>query len=375
MTRFVTKTTLCSTLAIATAMVMAPQRAAAQSLVGSVNYTSPNVVSVNQSVANQTTVTLNAGQSVINWGATNAAVAGVRTFQPNGTTATFTGASDFAVLNRVGAGFDAIKLDGTINSLVNGQVGGTVYFQSNNGIVIGQNAVINVGSLGLTTLDRDDDGFGNWMDNFGTSSPSVTFNTAINPNSHITVEAGAQLNANGGGNYVALVAPKITHSGIIRTDGGAALVAAEAATVTFSNSNLYTIEVTSGTTESDPLRVQGGTIARNSQALGGGKHAFLVAVPKNQATTMVITGGASLGFEIATAAQEVGNSIILMSGTDSDGFSPGATGAGNIAIEGATINSNLDSSATNFNFIDTLNGAVTINANVAMRGENVRLSA
>ena len=42
-------------------------------------------------------------------------------------------------------------MGGNINSLVGEGIGGTVFFYSPNGIVIGQNASINVGSLGLTT--------------------------------------------------------------------------------------------------------------------------------------------------------------------------------------------------------------------------------
>src|SRR6476620_5885070 len=160
MTRTVfSRTSLCSTLAIATALVMAPKAAEAQSLQGNVTYQSGNVINVDQSVANQTTVNLNAGQSVINWQATGTPSGGITTFQGQGTSATFQSAGgDFAVLNRVDAAGNAILIDGTINSNIDGVTGGTVFFQSNDGIIIGQHASINVGSLGLTTLGIADDG-------------------------------------------------------------------------------------------------------------------------------------------------------------------------------------------------------------------------
>ena len=142
----------------------------------------------------QTNVTINQQQAVINWTATNNPSGGQIVFQPDGTTATFSGASNFAVLNRItpGTAGNAIYMGGNINSLV-GDVTrpATVFFYSPNGIVIGQNARIDVGSLGLTTLPITDDGEGNWMSGFGTANPQVTFGQATDPNSFIRTNAGS----------------------------------------------------------------------------------------------------------------------------------------------------------------------------------------
>ena len=72
------------------------------------------------------------------------------------------------------------------------------------------------------------------------------------------------LNANGPGNYVALVAPRVEHRGIIRTDSGAALVAAGAATITFNPTGLYDIAVTTGSSDANGVVVAGGRIERNA---------------------------------------------------------------------------------------------------------------
>ena len=123
------KAMLCSKLAIATALVVGATPAAAQSFLGTAG---PGTIgaTVDQSVANQTTITVNQSQAVINWTATGPSGGGFTTFQNAGTTATFQGAIDYAVLNRIApttAG-DAIYMNGTINSLVSDVRGGTVYF-------------------------------------------------------------------------------------------------------------------------------------------------------------------------------------------------------------------------------------------------------
>src|SRR5687768_18015905 len=106
-----------STLAIAVALVVGPSPAAAQSFQGTINAGTAGA-SVDQSVAGQTTVTVTQQQAVINWTATNAPLGGTIVFQPDGTTATFQGANDFAVLNRVAPGTagNAIYMGGTIES-------------------------------------------------------------------------------------------------------------------------------------------------------------------------------------------------------------------------------------------------------------------
>ncbi|WP_283938192.1 hypothetical protein [Sphingomonas brevis] len=346
-----------SSLALAIALAAGPSPAAAQSFQGSHSEVG---ASVDQSTPGQTNVTITQEQAVIDWIATNAPSGGTIVFQPEGTSATFTGSSDFAVLNRItpGTAGNAIFMGGSITSLIGETVGGTVFFYSPNGIVIGQNAVINVGSLGLTTLPIGDDGEGNWMTGFGTANPQVSFGGTVDPNSFIRTDAviDGSINAHGAGSYVALVAPRIEHHGVIRTDTAAALVAAEAATITFSPDGLFDVQVTVGTDDANGVDVDGGTIERRdpTEALNNNHYAYLVAVAKNDAVTMLVRNGGSIGFDTATSAALEGNVVVLSGGRNiEDSQIDNAVGA-------APVNLNIDSSNFTTSVLADVSGGVDV---------------
>lgn len=358
--------TSCSVLALAAVMAFGATPAQAQ-FVGTID-SSAGIDTVNSTNSN---LIITGQQAVINWTANATPSGGQIDFLPEGNSATFSSGSDFAVLNRItpGTAGNAIFMGGNISSFAGDFTGGTVYFYSPNGIIIGQNASINVGSLGLTTLPIADDGEGNWMTDFGGSNPKVVFGQATNPNSFIRTETviDGSINANGAGNYVALVAPVINHRGTIRTDGGAALVAAEAASITFSDSGLYNIEVTTGSEALQSLTVNGGKIMRNSEAIGGDRHAYLVAVPKNDVTTMLIMGGAELGFDIAGSAGVEGNTVVLNAGfntVDEFGFTYLPDTAGNLTIDNASFTSNVETIAHGDTQISTNSGPTSFSGNL-----------
>ena len=358
--------TSCSVLALAAVMAFGATPANAQ-FVGTID-TSAGIDTVNSTNSN---LIITGQQAVINWTANATPSGGQINFLPDGNDVTFSSGSDFAVLNRVtpGTSGNAIYMGGNISSFAGDFTGGTVYFYSPNGIVIGQNASINVGSLGLTTLPIADDGQGNWMTGFGGPNPSVTFGQAANPNSFIRTEAAidGSIRANGAANYVALVAPIINHSGTIRTDGGAVLVAAEAASITFSDSGLYNIQVTTGSGAAQSLTVNGGTIERNSQNIGGDRHAYLVAVPKNDLTTLLITGGANIGFDIAGSAGVEGNTVVLSSGymeVNGSGLTYIDGNRGNLTIDNAAFTSDVKTIAYGDTQVSTNNGPTSFSGNL-----------
>ena len=358
--------TSCSVLALAAVMAFGATPAQAQ-FVGTID-SSAGIDTINSTNSN---LIITGNQAVINWTATGTPNGGQISFLPDGNSVTFSSGSDFAVLNRVNPGTsgNAIYLGGNISSFAGDFIGGTVYFYSPDGIVIGQNASINVGSLGLTTLPIADDGQGNWMTGFGGANPSVTFGQATNPNSYIRTNAAidGSIMANGAGNYVALVAPIINHAGTIRTDGGAVLVAAEAASITFSDSGLYNIQVTTGSAAAQALTVNGGKIERNSQTIGGDRHAYLVAVPKNDLTTLLITGGAELGFDIAGSAGVEGNTVVLRSGYTevSDTSLSYVDGKkGNLTIDNAAFTSDVETIAYGDTQVSTFNGPTSFSGNL-----------
>ena len=360
---------LCSTLAIATALMVGASPAAAQALLGTVT-SSTGVGTITNGVGT-TVIPVTSQQAVINWSATGPSSGGVTIFSNAGSTTRFIGGRDFAILNRVapGATGNAIFMGGNIDSSVNGQIGGTVYFYSPNGIVIGGNANVNVGSFGLTTLPIADVQ-GVWMDGFGTALPKVTFGVPSNAASFVRTQTsgGGALNANGPGNYIALVAPRVEHRGIIRTDGGAALVAAGAAKIVFNPTGLYDIVITAGSSDANGVLVDGGGIERNSAAVGSPHRAYLVSVPANNAMTMLVQGGAQLGFDIAGSAAVEGNAVVLSAGRQVIGGLPSAASISpaNATIDHATIRSRLVMNAAARAQISSGTGATSLTGDVTV---------
>lgn len=344
----------CSALALATALA-AP--AAAQSFQGSANvvFGSANVVQ------GQTTTNVNVSSqsAVIDWTpsdtATNNGVA--INFQPAGTQANFIGQSPtFAVLNRI-VPVDTsrpVTFNGTVVSrYIQGQVGftgGTLFFYSPGGIVVGGSAVFDVGNLGLTSAPPVVDAAGAWYTN-----NTVQFGQAATSSS-VIVNQGARIGASVQGSYVAAFAPYVQHDGAINVNGRAALVAGEAGTVTFSPDGLFDIQVTTGTGRTDGvlntvINTTGDITGTASGGAGDLRRVYLVAVPKNQLVTMSIQRGTSLGFDIAGAANVQGNAVVLTAGygvTDgiADTARAGGGGTGAIRIQ----DSNGDAAGSGVDF-------------------------
>ncbi|WP_118858209.1 filamentous hemagglutinin N-terminal domain-containing protein [Sphingomonas mesophila] len=313
--------TACSILALATALAAAP---ASAQVAGAGNF-GAGTGSIG-STGTTTTVTLNDNRSVINWTVTAPTVGGVRTFLPSGSTLNFTGPTNFAVLNRLDTGAGpSVGLNGTVNGA------GSIYFYNPNGIVVGTGAAFNVGSLVLTTLPITDANF--------VVGGVMNFDQAINPSSAVIVNSGANINALDTGSYVAMVAPRVVHNGNITTNGQAALVGAEAATINFSPDGLFDIEVTSGTSDVNGVVIGGSIGGAQSTGFGDNNRIYAVAVPKNQAMTMAITAGASLGFNLAGRVDVVGNAIVLSAGHNvvdgevAGGAAPGG-GSGDASVSG-----------------------------------------
>ncbi|MEL6709827.1 MAG: hypothetical protein AAFP79_16245, partial [Pseudomonadota bacterium] len=220
----------------------------------------------------------------------------------------FTGdASDYTVLNRITTpGFDsAIRIDGEISSTTNSgaTTGGNIWFYSAGGIVIGQLGTFNVGSLLLSTSEID-------PADVQVGAFDVNFLGTPNPESRITVASGNQINALNPGSYVAMVAPRIELDGQINVNGSAAFVAAEQATLSIQN-GLFDISVGLGT--EDSLGIIHGQEAEtggpSSTGVGDGHGIYFVAVPKNDALTMLMSG--TVGYEAASSADIVNGRVVL----------------------------------------------------------------
>ena len=207
---------------------------------------------------------------------------------------------NFAVLNRiVPVGASRMQFDGTVIGRLQtaaGTVpGGTIVFSSPTGIIIGRTAVFDVGNLLLTSLTVMDDGNGQ----FFTDGRFQLRGGDDYPNSAVVTEAGASLTALSEGSWIALVAPRIEHVGVVRVNGSAAYVAGEAVDLRIDQ-GLFDINVLVGSDQATPL-VHSGTTGGPASGGAGDAHAiYMVAAPKNQAITALLSGSA--GFDAATSA-------------------------------------------------------------------------
>ena len=341
-----------SGFAIATAMLAQAPAAQAQSF--QVNsFATFGSVTISTGT-NTTNIDVNSNSAVINWVPSDTNTGGGSiNFQPTGTTATFTGTSgsglDFAVLNRI-IPVDPtrpIQFNGTVNSEINisGSIfpGGNIFFFSPGGIILGSTATFDIGSLALTTLDLAYDTGTGAFDTLG----AYEFQQATIADSKVRVLNGAQISTTDSGTYVALVAPSVTNDGSMIVDGSVAMVAADAATLRFSPNGLFDIQVTSGTSSTATVVANGGSITGPVGNVNNNHRVYMVAVPKNVAISMAIGGGSTLGFDIAGAADVVGNAVILSGGYNiAAGVPdtlPSPVGTGPVSINGlnADITSGL----------------------------------
>jgi len=271
-----------------------------------------------------TTTTVTQLQNVINWVPTDPApTGGDINLLPAGSTWNFVGTGDYTVLNRfVNSGGGSLSrqvaLNGTVNSYVGsttGPRGGNIWFYNAGGILIGATGVINVGSLILTTND------------ISTAGATISFNGTAGSTSAITVNGTINANkvGNPGGSYVALVAPRVVQAGAVRVDGSAAYVAAEVADIRINN-GLFDINVTRG--------VEGGNVITHTGTTTGPGHQdgdidqnriYMVAIPKNDAVTMLVSG--TIGYDDAVSATEVDGGVRLSAGYNVVGGELAATPA------------------------------------------------
>jgi filamentous hemagglutinin family protein len=301
---------------------------------------------------NPSTVNVNGPQTIIDWTPSNAPVGGIIDFLPAGNTLNFVGNSvDYIVLNRFIAASgtpiaDQIALNGTVNSVVSiaglpTLQNGHIWFYNAGGILIGNGAAINVGSLVLTTNDVITTG--------GLLGPTgeIRFRGASGNVAPVNIANGASINAdnafNPGGSYVAIVAPRIVQAGAVRVDGSAAYVAAEQTDIRI-NSGLFDINVLVG--------AEGGNVITHTGSTTGPAHVdgdvdqsriYMVAIPKNDAVTMLVSG--SIGYDDAVSASTDPDGAVRLSAGynifngELDGAPANATPA-NITINDTLFRSN-----------------------------------
>ena len=174
-------------------------------------------VTFDSGTPNTDVITVGTPTAVVNWDPFDASGSGPVNFLPNGNTAIFQnepGLPTFVILNRILPTDPGrvVAFNGTVISQLQdaaGNVtgpGGGVAFYSPGGILIGSNAVFDVGSLLLTTLDPVRDGSGNF---FGTGGEiSLRLDAELgSASSAIQVQPGARIQALAEGSYIGMIAP------------------------------------------------------------------------------------------------------------------------------------------------------------------------
>lgn len=305
-----------------------------------------------------TSVEIVAPETVIEWTPFDVVGTGTIDFLPNGATAEFSepgGNFGFTVLNRIlpvdGGGNPvarAVAFNGTVTSLSGGAPGGNVWFYSPTGIIAGPTARFNVGGLVLTTNDIV---FGpantGGTELFGAAG-EIQFRGPADSTSFVDVQASAQIAANAsafGPGYVALVAPRIAQGGQIAADGPIAYAAAEQLDLTI-DAGLFDIAILVGTTDANGVVHTGTTTGPASTNIADVQRIAIVALPKNDALTMLLSG--SVGYAPAASVFDEGSSIVLTSGYDSGAPSSlPANTLGDIAIDAATFRNALEGYASN----------------------------
>ncbi|MFN3818375.1 beta strand repeat-containing protein [Blastomonas sp.] len=339
-------------------------------------------VSINRSPGTDN-IQIDTDQAVINWTTNDTALTGPPiNFLPSGRTAFFrnnpSAQNFFTVLNRIiptGTG-RSVQLNGTVISQLqtaSGLVsGGNVWFYSPGGIVVNSTAVIDVGGLLLTSSDPVRDGAGNFINASGafTLGPSASASSVI-------VQPGAQIRATPENSYVAMIAPTVLQAGNVNVNGSALYVGAEAATITFGGNGLFDIQVTTGTNGTGGVAVGHGGVTTGPASTGAGDNhrIYMVAVPKNNAITLALSGG-SLGFDVAGAANVVGNSIILSAGYDVFGdfidtsapVNPGQQA--NISIASGAVTSAINAAASFNSNVSVGSGTLSMASDARFYGNN-----
>jgi filamentous hemagglutinin family protein len=298
------------------------------------------------------TITVKQPSVIINWTPDDNAGSGTIDFLPTGSTAIFRNDDSlqggFTVLNRI------VPSDTSRTVALNGNVlgrlydsggsligpGGNIWFYSPGGILVGSGASFDVGGLVLSTANL---GLGSGI---GTTADSAAGRT-VRIDGDITATS-----------YVGVIAPRIEQAGSVDAGGSVAYVAAERANITF-NGDLFDISVPVGTTVTSALTHSGTT----NVDVGSGEQRgiYLVAVPKNQALTMLL--GGSIDFTLAGGAVATDQGIVLSArGEDTPGTNDVRIEGGSIAATSGAPTSIVSNQRTVVSG-GTYGGAVDITAN------------
>jgi filamentous hemagglutinin family protein len=366
----------CAVLAMATAIAL-PQKANAQAAPGAFQgnpTTAIGTVTYDRGSVGSETITVGSANATINWSPYDTTGTGPIDFLPQGYVATFINdpnlTSDYTVLNRI------VPTDPSRTIVINGQIfsqitdginastGGHVWFYSPGGILIGAQAVIDVGALLLTTADLPN-GF-----TAGSNGFSAYFSAPSGSTSAIHILDGAQINALQQNSYVALIAPRIEQGGNVQVNGSAGYFAGEQMTMSFSQ-GLFDVSIDLGTEDVNGIVHTGTTGGPASTGADDPHRIYMAAVPKNQAMTMLL--GGNVGFDPAVSASIENGEIKLSAGwtpysdASGTGFQTFDTNSdAGIQISNGNFSSSVEAIANSDILAGTLTGDLAFRSDVSL---------
>jgi filamentous hemagglutinin len=255
-------------------------------------------------------------------------------------------------------------------SILNGnvQADGNVYFINTNGIIFGQNAQFNVGSIYAGTLDITNDLFNSGFIKSDGSYTNVFGDGIQGLGGFVTVEKGAQINAASGGK-VLLFAPTVTNNGIINTPDGQTILAAGNKVYLASSKDPagFLVEVDSG-----------GTATNLGKIVAERGNITMMGLAVNQAGTLTATTSVRANGSIRLLAQD------SVSGSPTSGFVVGARNGNVTLVQGSVTEVNpeyankeetIASQPFTTSDITIEAGLVNIDGTVSAKGGNVTVNA
>lgn len=257
---------------------------------------------------NQLTINQTSPRAVVDWASFNIdAGKAVQIVQPGVTS---------AMLNRVTGDANPSQILGSLSA------NGTVMLMNPNGVMFGQTATVNVGSLIATTGNIDVNNF------MGTGGAQITGAAgSITNQGSITAQAAG---------LVALVAPSVANQGsIIATGGTIALAGSTAGTVSL-NGGLYEFAIPGGATGLSVSNTVGASLDGATLLLGVGDAANLLSGVINlegvqQASNAIVVNGHAVVLKSALQAPNVSgnaNRVDVYSGARiQDGVNIAKTGS------------------------------------------------
>ncbi|SFU27672.1 filamentous hemagglutinin family N-terminal domain-containing protein [Polaromonas sp. YR568] len=231
---------------------------------------------------NQLTINQTSARAVVDWASFNIdAGKAVQILQPSAAS---------AMLNRVTGDANPSQILGSLTAP------GTVMLMNPNGVMFGQGATVNVGSLIATTGNIDVNNFIN------TGGAQITGAAGSITNQGSITAQGAGL--------VALVAPSVTNQGSITATGGTIALAGSTAATVSLNGGLYEFAVPTGATGTSVSNAAGASLDGATLRLAVGDAANLLSGVINlegvqQASNAIVVNGHTVVLKSALQAPNV----------------------------------------------------------------------